>query len=172
MKRRIGTIALAIGLLFTLVGCGGNSPTAQGKQAVEGFFKALSTMNVEEIKKYVPAEKAADMGDATDFGDDEEMAKQMFSKMTAKYKSGEIAKDATEGTLTYEVTSLDMGDLIVQALSALDDKGEPDMSKIDWDKVKTQTKDMEINLKQETDHWVIADPESVLMGVIGMDAFE
>lgn len=172
MKKRIGAVALAVVLLFTLACCGKSSQTEQGKQAVDGFFKAMSTLNVEEMKKYVPEEKAGDLGDAADFEEDEELAKNMFSKMSAKYKSGEIADDATEGTLTYEVTGLNMEDLFMQALSALDDTGEPDMSKIDWEKIKTETNEMEISLKKEKDHWVLADPENVLMQALGFDGLD
>ena len=60
----------------------------------------------------------------------------------------------------------------MQALSALDETGEPDMSKMDWEKIKTETNDMEISLKKEKDHWVLADPENVLMRALGFDGLD
>lgn len=170
MLKKVGAILLALLMVFSLSACaGGQTPTDQAKATVDGFFKALKNVDSEEMKKYVSAEDAGEVGDQEDIAGNKEMSKKFLSKVEAKYKSGEIPEDASEGKLVYELTHLDLSDLFGAAMGAFGNKGIIDSDNIDFDNIGTVVSDVEISFKKDGDKWVIADPETVVMHILGIN---
>lgn len=176
MKKRIAVILLAFVMVLSLAACGGNKPktdTDMAKAAIEGFYGAIKDFKISDLKEYVSKDLAGEMTEeALGSGDEVEIMKVIFSKVTAVYKSGEIEKDATSGKLTYTLGVLDMKSLMGQLMElALSGSAEPDMTKINWDKVDVVEKDVEIEVKKEDDKWIIANPETAIINIMGGEGF-
>lgn len=164
-------------MVLSLASCVGNkskTDTDMAKAAVDGFYGALKEFKVDELKNYVSKDLAGQMTkDALGAGDDVEMMKIIFSKVTVAYKSGEIKKDATSGKLTYTLGTIDLKNIVPQLMElVLEGSEESDMTKIDWDKAEIVEKDIEIEVKKEEDKWIIADPETAFMRLINTDGLD
>lgn len=179
MKKRIWMVWGCI-LLLILTACGAKaSPTEQAKSTVEGFFQAFAKMDAKEMAKYLPKDmrekqQRAEKESSSLNTDDPNVKKQadvyksVFAKVQAAYVSGEIEKGKTEGTLTYKVTTPNMMDLVSKMMSILGPNGQPDYSKLDISNVKTDDISLDIDVKQEEDRWVLADPQTLLMKTMGV----
>ena len=176
MKKRIGIILLAFVMILSLAACSKKemTETDKAKAAVEGFYKALAELKVSDMKNYVPKAMADEFDESVMTEDEDfEMMKQIFANTSVKYKSGEIEKDATSGKLTFTVNALDFADVFTQMLSlGMLGSEEPDMSAIDWSKIKTKEIDVEISVIKEDDKWVVADPQKAWMNLMDTSALD
>ena len=178
MRKKLLWIALALMMLVALPACNKKSDTELAKEAAEGFMTAFSEMKIEDAQKYV-------LDKDKEFLKDDEFVKDMdkpenkffidiLKSAKFEFKSGEIKDGAEEGTLVYTITSKNIMSIISQSMDdMLAGKSEEEiMAGVDVEKMEDQTKDVEIAVKKEGDSWKVADPEDIMMELVGLGDFE
>ncbi|WP_068455488.1 hypothetical protein [Aedoeadaptatus pacaensis] len=178
MRKKLLWIALALMMLVALPACNKKSDTELAKEAAEGFMTAFSEMKIEDAQKYV-------LDKDKEFLKDDEFVKDMdkpenkffidiLKSAKFEFKSGEIKDGAEEGTLVYTITSKNIMSIISQSMDdILAGKSEEEiMAGVDVEKMEDQTKDVEIAVKKEGDSWKVAEPENIMMELVGLGDFD
>ena len=145
--------------------------TEKAKETVEDFYQAIKDFDIDNFYKYVPKDKIEKIKEEDLVkGEELERSKQLLSLTHVKYKSGEIKEGSDSGVLTYTITALDFENLLDELMSVkITDSGEPDLSKINWEKVATRDVDRDIKLIKDKDNWIIANPLEVMEYLIISD---
>ena len=178
MRKKLLWIALALMMLVALPACNKKSDTDLAKEAAEGFMTAFREMKMEDAQKYA-LEKDKDFLKDDEFVKDMDKPENKFfidilKSAKFEFKSGEIKDGAEEGTLVYTITSKNIMSIISQSMDdMLAGKSEEEiMAGVDVEKMEDQTKDVEIAVKKEGDSWKVADPEDIMMELVGLGDFE
>lgn len=139
---------------------------------------AFREMKMEDAQKYA-LEKDKDFLKDDEFVKDMDKPENKFfidilKSAKFEFKSGEIKDGAEEGTLVYTITSKNIMSIISQSMDdMLAGKSEEEiMAGVDVEKMEDQTKDVEIAVKKEGDSWKVADPEDIMMELVGLGDFE
>lgn len=164
MKRnRILFLALVLLLVAGLVagcGSGAKSETDQAKEVVDVFVEAMKKSDVETMKTVLMGSVADEMDEVVP-GEDE-VGIAVLDKTKFTFKEGEIPKDATEGSLKYDVEAVN---LMAMDFSAMEDVTVEDIGKLDL-----TTSTVEIKFQKDGENWKIANGEPVVMHAVGMGA--
>ncbi|NLZ55052.1 MAG: hypothetical protein GX900_00065 [Clostridiaceae bacterium] len=135
--------------------------TVNAKATVDAFIKALKEMNAEALLKLVAKSAGPDEGESIEFGeegsDETKALKDAFKQLKFTYKSGEVAKDANETTLSYEAEAVNAMLFAMAFLAGQDVSNLP-----------TTKSDVEIKLVKEDGNWKILNVEDVVAAAYGM----
>lgn len=135
--------------------------TVNAKATVDSFIKALKEMNAEALLKLVAKSAGPDKGESIEFGeegsDETKALKDAFKQLKFTYKSGEVAKDANETTLSYEAEAVNAMLFAMAFLAGQDVSNLP-----------TTKSDVEIKLVKEDGNWKILNVEDVVAAAYGM----
>ncbi|NLZ55053.1 MAG: hypothetical protein GX900_00070 [Clostridiaceae bacterium] len=166
-------LVMVLIMSLTLTGCagaGGKDETSKAKATVDSFVKALRELDVKAMANLIAKGVDANQDDDEGFGDkdseENKMMKEAFKRMKFTYKSGEVAKDAKEVTLEYEVEAVNAMLLAMAALGGNQKISDMPLSK----------SDLEVKLVKEDSGWKIFNVEDVIAAATGMadmaDAFK
>ena len=168
-------IILTIFVLTTTYGCGNKTETDKAKVTVDNFFAALKDADFKKAADFVLSEEQEQMRN-TQWEDDfeREFMETYLSKISAKYISGEIEKDKTEGSLMYKFKSIDMGDFIskVGLNNPTIEGGAPKIKDVDIDGMHMVELEKSVFLKKEGDKWLIANVNDLMNAIMEFKAGE
>lgn len=183
MKKLISLILVSM-LSFTLVACGGDSPSA----VVDKFYSALKKGNINEMSELVNKDiSTKEKTDKKLTAEQEEALKKVLSGTEIKISNTE-EKD-NEAKVTATVTAVDAGDImgnymvtaiqksLAASMSGKSDKElQQDLEKdlintVNKGDLKKITQDINIELIKQDKKWVIKDPESVLLKTFNLEKF-
>ncbi len=105
MKKRILSLVLVLGLVFSMTGCG--SDIGKAESAVKGMFSALKDVDFEKAGKYANIDDFGSMGDSELTENIEVVMETILDKLDYKIISSEQTDENTVIVKT-EVTTTDM----------------------------------------------------------------
>lgn len=170
-------IILTIFVLTTTYGCVNKTATEtdKAKETVDNFFAALKDADFKKAADSVSSEEQEQMRN-TEWNDDFEKTfmETYLSKISAKYISGEIENDKSEGSLMYNFKTMNMGEYVnkVGLKNPTIEGGVPQIKDVDVDSIEMVELEKSVLLKKDGDKWLIANVNDVMNAIMEFKAGE
>lgn len=149
-------------------------PTRQRK-LLTIFFAALKDADFKTAADFVSSEEQEQMRN-TEWNDDFEKTfmETYLSKISAKYISGEIENDKSEGSLMYNFKTMNMGEYVnkVGLKNPTIEGGVPQIKDVDVDSIEMVELEKSVLLKKDGDKWLIANVNDVMNAIMEFKAGE